>query len=93
MALQQNYYNSQFQITIYNCYWKIEVENGITGGKEKLRVRINCFKNKDIADTNQDKYCDYDFDFTPDLNSQENFIAQAYLYAKSLQFFSGAVDV
>jgi len=92
MALQMNYYNPQFQFTIDNCYWKIEVENGITGGKEKLRARINCFKNKDVADTNQNKYSDYDFDFVPDLNSAENFIAQAYVYAKTLPFFSTAVD-
>jgi len=88
-----NYYNSQFQITINDCYWKIEVENGINGGKEKLHVRVNCFKNKEIADTNQDKYSDFDFEFIPDLNYGVNFIAQAYVYAKTLPFFSTAIDI
>jgi len=92
MALQMNYFVSQYQITINDCYWKIEVDNGINGGKEKLRVRINCFKNKETADNNQDKFFDYDFEFIPDLNSTSNFIAQAYIYAKTLSFFSTAID-
>lgn len=92
MALQMNYHQPQFQITIQNCYWKIELDNGIQGGKEKLRTRINCFKNKVVADTNQDKYSDYDFEFVPDLNSELNFIAQAYVYAKTLPFFATAID-
>lgn len=92
MALIKSYYQPQFQITIENCYWKIEIDNGIQGGKENLRVRMNCFKNKSIADTNQNKYADFDFEFVPDLNSSINFIAQAYDYAKTLPEFVGAID-
>ena len=92
MALIKSYYQPQFEITINDCYWKIETENGIQGGKEKIRVRINCFKNKAIADTNENKYYDYDFEFSPDLISSTNFIAQAYIYAKTLPFFSDAID-
>jgi|JFJP01.1.fsa_nt_gi hypothetical protein len=92
MALQMNYIVEQYQLTINDCYWKVEIDNGIVGGKEKLRVRINCFKTKEIADTNQNKYFDYDFEFVPDLNSTENFIAQAYAYAKTLPFFATAID-
>lgn len=88
-----NYYQPEFEITIYNCYWKIELDNGIQGGKNKLHVRMNCFKNKDVADTNKGKYCDYDFDFVPDLNDTSNFIAQLYNYAKTLPYFFGAIDV
>lgn len=92
MALIKDYYLPQFEITIPGCYWKIELEHGISGGKNKLSVRINCFKNKSIADTNQDKYCDVDFDFVPDLLSGVNFIEQAYVYAKTLPEFNGAID-
>jgi hypothetical protein len=93
MALIKDYYQPQYEITIAGCYWKIDVENGIGGGKNKLRARLNCFKNQSIADTNQNKYADFDFDFTPDLNSADNFIKQAYVYVKTLPEFSGAIDV
>jgi len=92
MALIKSYYQPQFKITIPDCYWKIELENGIIGGKENLKVRLNCFENKAIADTNQNKYSDFDFTFVPDLNSTVNFIAQAYGYAKTLPEFVDAVD-
>ena len=93
MALIMNYHQPQFEITIPNCYWKIELNSGIQGGKEKLSVRVSCYKDKTVADTNENKYSDFDFDFVPDLNSNTNFIAQAYNVAKTLPFFSGAVDV
>jgi hypothetical protein len=93
MALQKDYYQSQFEITITDCYWKVELSNGITGGKENLKVRMNCFKNKTIADTNENKYVDFDFEFVPDLNSADNFIKQAYTFAKTLPEFAGAIDV
>lgn len=92
MALLKDYYNAQFEVTIANAYWKVEVDNGIIGGKTKLYCRLNCFKNQAIADTNADKYADFDFEFVPDLNSMDNFIKQAYDYAKTLPEFSGAVD-
>jgi len=92
MALIKDYYQPQFEITIADCYWKIEVDNGIRGGKTNLQVRMSCFKNEAIADTNQNKYADFDFHFVPDLNSADNFIKQAYVYAKTLPEFSGAVD-
>jgi hypothetical protein len=93
MALQKDYYQSQYEITIADCYWKVELFNGIVGGKDKLRVRLNCFKNKTVADTNINKYADFDFEFVPDLNSADNFIKQAYVYAKTLPEFANAVDV
>lgn len=93
MALLKNYYNSRFNVTIENCYWKIELENGIWGGKNKIHARLCCYKDKQTADTNDDKYVDFDFEFTPNLTSGINFIAQAYLYVKTLPEFQGAVDV
>jgi len=92
MALLKDYFQPQFEIVVVNCYWKIELENGIKGGKELLHVRMNCFKNKTVADTNQDKYADFDFEFVPDLNSEDNFIKQAYTYAKTLPEFVDAID-
>lgn len=92
MALIMDYYQPQFQITITACYWKLELDNGIQGGKEKMRCRISCYKNKEIADTNENKYADYDFEFIPDLLSDVNFIEHAYDVAKTLPFFAGAVD-
>lgn len=92
MALIKDYYQSQFEITIQDCYWKVEVDNGIQGGKTKLHCRLNCFKNQSIADTNDNKYSDFDFEFIPDLNSADNFIKQAYIYVKSLPEFDGAID-
>jgi len=88
-----DYHESRFDITFSNCYWKIEIDNGIQGGKTKLRARLNCFKDKATADTNLGKYCDYDLEFPPNLDSRDNFIAQAYNYAKTLPFFFGAIDV
>lgn len=92
MALIKEYYQPQFEITIPNCYWKIEVNNGINGGKTKLHCRLNCFKNKAVADTNENKFSDFDFEFVPDLISGVNFLEQAYSYVKSLPEFSTAVD-
>jgi hypothetical protein len=94
MGLISSYYNRQFDLTITDCYWKIEPIDGIIGGKENLRVRISCYKNKDVADSSNNiyKYSDFIFQFVPDLNSTYNFIAQAYIFAKSLPEFSDAVD-
>lgn len=92
MALIKAYYNRQLEVTISDCYWKVEFENGIIGGKSKLRVRMNCFRTKALADTNRNKFADFDFNFAPDLESGVNFIKQAYVIAKTLPEFSGAVD-
>ena len=92
MALIKDYYQPQYEVTIAGCYWKIEVDNGIWGGKTKLRARLNCFKNQSVADTNENKYADFDFEFVPNLTSGDNFIAQAYVYAKTLPEFAGAID-
>lgn len=93
MALIENYTVPQYEITIPNCYWKVELENGLRGGKEKLHCRLNCFKDKTTADTNKNKYSDYDFEFVPNLSGNTgNFIKQAYIYVKTLPKFSGATD-
>lgn len=92
MALLKDYYCAQSGVTISNAYWKVDAENGIIGGKLRLHVKMNCFKNKSTANTNTSKLADFDFLFMPNLYSITNFIAQAYLYAKTLPQFFGAID-
>lgn len=92
MALLKEYNNPQFDVKFPNCYWKIDLDNGIIGSKNKLHVRMNCYKNRTNADMNKNKYGDFKFEFKPNLNSGINFIAQAYNYAKTLPEFKGAVD-
>lgn len=93
MALQQDYYDSRLEVTKSNCYWKIAVDDGIQGGKENLRGRILCYKDKTTADTNSNEYSGMNFEFVPDMVSADNFIAQAYDYLKTLPDFANAVDV
>lgn len=92
MAFIKDYYSEQLGTTIPKCYWKIETPNGMVGSKLNLRVRLNCFKNKKAADTNQNKLCNFDFEFIPNIKSKDNIFAQAYIYAKTLPRFKGAVD-
>lgn len=92
MALIKDYYGKRFDITKENCYWKIDVMNGIEGGKELLRCFMRCFLNKTVADTNSNDYGSFYFEFVPDLESIDNFIKQAYEHAKTLPEFSGAID-
>lgn len=91
MALLMEHKISNLDVIVPNCYWKIE-NNGIVGDKNKINVRISCYKNKIIADTNSNKLSDFDFSFIPELYSGVNFIAQAYEHAKKLPFFKNAVD-
>jgi hypothetical protein len=93
MALLKDFYEPLYQMTFSDCYWKIDTENGITGGKTMLRIRFHCYKDKAAADTNAGKYGYFDTEFIPNLDSRDNFIAQAYNYAKTLPFFIGSIDV
>jgi hypothetical protein len=52
-----------------------------------------CYADQAVADTNSNEYAGFSFEFAPDLESADNFIKQAYDYAKTLPEFSGAVDV
>lgn len=93
MGLIANYYDSKYDITIENCYWKIDSKRGIDGGKEELRINIVCYKSKVSADLKKDRYSSKSFTFTPDVSeTSDNFIKQAYNYAKTLDLFKDAVD-
>jgi hypothetical protein len=96
MAITKSLYISRFDLTIPDCYWKLDADKGILGGKNSLLVTMNCFKNKATADTNtngDDLYFVLQFSFSPDLNSADNFFKQAYTYAKTLPELSGGTDV
>jgi hypothetical protein len=93
MALQNDYYVARFEVTKSDCYWKVAIEGGIEGGKNSLTCRMLCYKDQATADTNSNEWGGFTFEFTPDLESADNFIKQAYVYAKTLPEFSGALDV
>jgi len=90
MALQMNYYHTEFGITFYNAYWKINPNNGIIGGKSGIRYTIEAFKNNESSKVIKG----FTFSFIPDLSvNAPNFIVQAYNNAKSLPLLNGSVDV
>jgi len=95
MALQVNYYYPEFDMTIYNVYWRINPNHGIIGGKNGIRYTIEIFKNAETAHQKNSKSIKgITFSFIPNLDyGAENFITQAYNHAKSLPEFSGCVDV
>lgn len=93
MALQMDYIDSRLEVTKTNCYWKIGIDDGIQGGKNKIRCRIVCYKDQAQADINRKEYSSKSFEFVPDMVTGDNFIIQAYNHIKSLSEFSSAVDV
>jgi len=95
MALQMNYYSPQFDITMYNAYWRINPKSGLVGGKDELHYIIEVFKNADMSHVESPQALErHTLMFTPDISGgAENFIKQAYLHAKSTPYFSGSIDV
>jgi hypothetical protein len=95
MALQINYYYPLIETTIYNAYWRINPKNGLVGGKDGINYVIEVYKNVDAAHVENSQPIDRQtFNFVPDITGgADNFIAQAYLHAKSLPYFSGSLDV
>ncbi len=95
MALQMNYNNQSLGIVIYNAYWRINPRSGIVGGKDEIMCHIEVFKDVNYAHMKNPNPIDsFVFTFKPDLSENaDNFIAQAYNYAKTLPKFGGSVDV
>jgi hypothetical protein len=95
MALQVNYDYKEFDMIMYNAYWRINPESGILGGKEKIRYTIEIFKNAETARKKGSKSIkSITLSFIPDLSlGAPNFIVQAYNHAKSQPQFQGSVDV
>jgi hypothetical protein len=65
-----------------NAYWKIEQ---LSGNKNYINVEI-------CATLNGEQIERFVSVFTPDLDSSDNFIKQAYEHLKTLPDFSNAVD-
>ena len=93
MALIKDYYLTRYEVTLTDCYWKISVNNGISGGKLGLHCKLLCFKNYITANTNAGEYDTFEFYFVPDVSEEsKNFLTQAYNYVKTLPNFFGAID-
>jgi len=75
--------NFNVEVTFQDCYIKVD---SIVGNKSQLIATISYYKQKDGEKIKQQM-----LQFAPDL-SGNNFIAQAYSYAKTLPEFAGAVD-
>jgi len=93
MALQKDFYDRVTDTTYTDSYWKIGVDGGITGGKTMIYVKILCYENKEVGDTNSNEITQLDFEFIPDLGAGFDFFAQAYNFIKESPFFEGAIDV
>jgi hypothetical protein len=92
MGLIKSTVVEQYGITIDNIYWKIDNENGIQGGKGKIRVSLSGYLTKEKADNDDGCAFRKIFMFTPDLTSADNFIKQAYTFIKTTTEFKDAVD-
>jgi len=71
-------------VTLSDVYIKIV---RLEGSKESIDVTLFFYK-----EPNGSVYLQANHSFMPDLNSQYNFIAQAYNYLKTLPEFEGAED-
>jgi hypothetical protein len=68
----------------------IKVVN-ISGGKENMNIYVYTFKDKD-KDKDKIIIKEDAYSFTPNLESEDNFIKQAYLYLKTLPEYADAID-
>jgi hypothetical protein len=95
MALQMNYFHPLTETTVYNAYWRINPKNGLVGGKNEMTYVIEVFLNENVSHVQDAQAIERVVNsFIPDINvGAVNFIAQAYLHAKTLPYFSGSVDV
>lgn len=89
MAIQCKYYDSNLEVEVKDCYWKI---TRLFGDKNHIDINVGVYKNKDKADAGV-IINEFQFGFTPELESNNNFIAQAYEYLKTLPMFESAIDV
>jgi hypothetical protein len=87
MAIRKNYkVQTSFgvDVTIKNAYIKA---SGIAGGKDDIVLTVFIF-DEDITKQVDVKY----YSFAPNLESDDNFIKQAYLYLKTLPEYADAID-
>jgi len=95
MALQMNYYHPELGITFYNAYWRINPNNGIIGGKNKINYTIEVFKDAEMAHVEKFKAIKgFTYSFIPDTSENApNFIMQAYNHVKTIHPFDGSINI
>ena len=90
MALLKNYYDANLEVEVEGCYWKI---TRIEGNKLLINFLVGVYRTKEKADANYPPINEFLYQFTPSLDVEDNFIAQAYNYLKTLPMFESASDV
>jgi len=89
MALIKNYYDANLEVEVESCYWKI---TRLEGNKNVLTFYVGVYRNKAKSDANYPPINEFRYQFTPSLDVEDNFIAQAYNYLKNLEEFNDAID-
>jgi len=89
MALLKNYYDANLEVEVEGCYWKI---TRLEGNKNVLTFYVGVYRNKAKSDANYPPINEFGYQFTPSLDVEDNFIAQAYNYLKNLEEFNDAID-
>lgn len=73
-------------ILIEDCYMKI---TNINGSKDKITLEVTIYSNDKIYQIDTQSYT-----FVPDVSdSSTNFIKQGYDYLKTLDEYSGCIDL
>ena len=89
MAIQCKYYDANLEVEVKDCYWKI---TRIEGNKLLINFLVGVYRTKEKADANFPPINEFLYQFTPSLDVEDNFIAQAYNYLKNLEEFNDAID-
>jgi len=89
MALQKSYYDPNLEVEVPDCYWKII---RLSGDKNRIEFYLRVFRDKEKADAGI-IINEFLYEFVPDLESSDNFIAQAYNYLKTLPNFENAINI
>jgi len=102
MALKVAYTLNGTNLTAAAAYLRI---SRINGGKNQLSVEVEVFETAEKAQlqggddpipfrhTVGHPIANFSFSFAPDLNSEDNFLKQAYNYMKTLEQYAKAEDV
>jgi len=57
-----------------------------------INFLVGVYRTKEKADANFPPINEFLYQFTPSLDVEDNFIAQAYNYLKNLEEFNDAID-
>lgn len=97
MALQLDYQIADTSVVVSNAYWMIQ---GISGGKEGFDINILVFASQLDRELGASHIGVETYFFMPWVDSagyfidtDTNFVEQAYLWLKELPEFAGCTDV